>query len=115
MGIEELLADHRTHQVVRTMFEDLKRTGALLKPSDSAGKLVALLRRRNFKSGDHVDYYDEKVEAAVQLQLLLLLQAQLLCPLLLSDHPDHDQGQSLCDQRSKTSSVRRFSLVLPYS
>ena len=30
--------------VVRTMFEDLKRTGALLKPSDSAGKLVALLR-----------------------------------------------------------------------
>ena len=26
------------------MFEDLKRTGALLKPSDSAGKLVALLR-----------------------------------------------------------------------
>merc|ERR1711974_344111 len=40
--IEELLADHRTHQVVRTMFEDLKRTGALLKPSDSAGKLVAL-------------------------------------------------------------------------
>ena len=65
--IEDLLADHRTHQgmflklgsfwmistntswiqcpaVVRTMFEDLKRTGALLKPSDSAGKLVALLR-----------------------------------------------------------------------
>jgi len=62
--IEELLADHRTHQVVRTMFEDLKRTGALLKPSDSAGKLVALLRRRNFKSGDHVDYYDEKVKEA---------------------------------------------------
>merc|ERR1712037_878801 len=46
------------------MIEDLKRTGALLKPSDSAGKLVALLRRRNFKSGDHVDYYDEKVKEA---------------------------------------------------
>jgi len=58
--IEELLADRRTHQVVRTMFEDLKRTGALLKPADSAGKLVGLLRRRNFKSGDHVDYYDDK-------------------------------------------------------
>jgi len=42
------------------MFEDLKRTGALLKPADSAGKLVGLLRRRNFKSGDHVDYYDDK-------------------------------------------------------
>jgi hypothetical protein len=46
------------------MFEDLKRTGALLKPADSASKLVALLRRRNFKSGDHVDYYDEKVKEA---------------------------------------------------
>merc|ERR1711874_505891 len=62
--ITELLADQRTDPVVRTMFEDLKRSGALLKPEDSAGKLVALLRRRNFKSGDHVDYYDEKVKEA---------------------------------------------------
>lgn len=59
--IEGLLADTRTHQIVRTMFEDLKRTGALLKPADSATRLVTLLRRRNFKSGDHVDYYDEKL------------------------------------------------------
>jgi sepiapterin reductase len=62
--ITELLADQRTDQVVRTMFEDLKRNGALLKPGDSASKLVALLRKRNFKSGDHVDYYDEKVKEA---------------------------------------------------
>merc|ERR1719495_2768195 len=62
--IAELLADHRTDQVVRTMFEDLKRTGALLRPTDSASKLVALLRKRNFKSGDHVDFYDEKVKEA---------------------------------------------------
>ena len=46
------------------MFEDLKRTGALLRPADSAAKLVALLRKRNFKSGDHVDFYDEKVKEA---------------------------------------------------
>jgi len=46
------------------MFEDLKRTRSLLNPSDSAQKLVALLRKRNFKSGDHVDYYDEKVKEA---------------------------------------------------
>ena len=46
------------------MFEDLKRTGALLRPTDSASKLVALLRKRNFKSGDHVDFYDKKVEEA---------------------------------------------------
>ena len=40
------------------MFEDLKKAGGLLKPADSATRLVALLRRRNFKSGDHVDYYE---------------------------------------------------------
>lgn len=62
--IGELLADQRTDQVVRTMFEDLKQTGALLRPADSAAKLVALLRKRNFKSGDHVDFYDEKVKEA---------------------------------------------------
>jgi len=62
--ISELLQDQRTDQVVRTMFEDLKRNGSLLKPSDSASKLVALLRKRNFKSGDHVDFYDEKVKEA---------------------------------------------------
>lgn len=62
--IEELLGDPLTDQVVRTMFEDLKRTGALLKPADSASKLVALLRRRNFTSGDHIDFYDEKVAEA---------------------------------------------------
>jgi len=62
--IGELLADQRTDQVVRTVFEDLKRTGALLKPAESASKLVALLRRRNFKSGDHIDFYDERVQEA---------------------------------------------------
>jgi len=62
--IAELLADGRTDQVVRTLFEDLKRTGALNRPVDSAAKLVALLRKRNFKSGDHIDFYDEKVKEA---------------------------------------------------
>ena len=50
--------------VVRALFEDLKRTGALNRPVDSAAKLVALLRKRNFKSGDHIDFYDEKVKEA---------------------------------------------------
>ena len=49
---------------MRTLFEDLKRTGALNRPIDSAAKLVALLRKRNFKSGDHIDFYDEKVKEA---------------------------------------------------
>ena len=51
--------------VVRAMFEDLKRTGALLKPEDSASAMVALLRKRNFQSGDHVDFYDDKVKEAL--------------------------------------------------
>ena len=51
--------------VVRTMFEDLKRSGALLKPEDSALALVAVLRKQNFQSGDHVDFYEDKVKEAV--------------------------------------------------
>ena len=81
--ITELLADQRTDPgkqilstkiwgvimiyiaVVRTMFEDLKRSGALLKPEDSALALVAVLRKQNFQSGDHVDFYEDKVKEAV--------------------------------------------------
>ena len=62
--ISEMLADQRTDQVVRKLFEDMIRTGALLRPSDSAAKLVALLRKRNFKSGDHIYIYDEEVKEA---------------------------------------------------
>lgn len=46
------------------MFEDLKRNGSLLRPADSAAVLIALLRKQNFKSGDHVDYYDNIVKDA---------------------------------------------------
>lgn len=63
--ISDLLEDSRTDPVVRAMFEDLKRTGALLKPEDSAAAMVALLRKRNFQSGDHVDFYDDKVKEAL--------------------------------------------------
>jgi len=63
--VTDLLEDQRTDPVVRAMFEDLKRTGALLKPEDSAAAMVALLRKRNFQSGDHVDFYDDKVKEAL--------------------------------------------------
>jgi len=64
--IDDLLADQKTDPVVRATFEDLKRNGSLLRPSDSASILVALLRKRNFKSGDHVDYYDDVSKEAHQ-------------------------------------------------
>jgi len=63
--ISDLLEDSWTDPVVRAMFQDLKRTGALLKPEDSAAAMVALLRKRNFQSGDHVDFYDDKVKEAL--------------------------------------------------
>lgn len=62
--IAELLADSRTDPVVRTMFEDLRANGSLLRPAESAAILVSLLRKRNFKSGDHVDFYDVKAQEA---------------------------------------------------
>ena len=37
----------------------------MLKPEDSAAAMVALLRKRNFQSGDHVDFYDDKVKEAL--------------------------------------------------
>ncbi len=48
------------------MFEDMKQNGRLLRPSDSAATMVALLRKQNFKSGDHVDYYDDAAKEAMQ-------------------------------------------------
>jgi len=64
--VDDLLADTKTDQVVRTMFEDMKQNGRLLRPSDSAATMVALLRKQNFKSGDHVDYYDDAAKEAMQ-------------------------------------------------
>ena len=64
MGSEVQISNYHV-SVVRAMFEDLKRTGALLKPEDSAAAMVALLRKRNFQSGDHVDFYDDKVKEAL--------------------------------------------------
>jgi len=57
--IDELLADPKSDPGVRSMFHDMKQNGSLLKPSDSALKLIAILRRRSFKSGDHIDYYSD--------------------------------------------------------
>jgi sepiapterin reductase len=64
--IDLLLADPKTDQVVRTMFEDMKQNGRLLRPADSAATMVAVLRKQNFKSGDHVDYYDDAAKEAMQ-------------------------------------------------
>jgi len=59
--IEELMADPKTDSGVRSMFQEMKRNGSMLNPSDSAIKLISILRRRNFNNGEHIDYYSDPV------------------------------------------------------
>ena len=47
----------------------MKQDGSLLQPADSAAALVALLRKQNFKSGDHVDYYDDAAKENIIVYL----------------------------------------------
>lgn len=39
-------------------FESSKQNNTLVKPEDSAKKLVDLLRNDTYESGSHIDYYD---------------------------------------------------------
>lgn len=66
--IDDLLADSKSAPVVRSMFQNMKNEGKLLNPSESALKLISILRERSFKSGEHVDFYrpaPARVPAAV--------------------------------------------------
>lgn len=66
--VGDVMDDKRTDKVVRTMFEDLKRCGGLLKPADSAVRMISLLRKKSsWKSGDHIDFYDNPEEALATL------------------------------------------------
>ncbi|ROT75677.1 putative sepiapterin reductase-like [Penaeus vannamei] len=44
---------------LRSVFSSMKNEGKLLPCSTSVGKLIDILNSKKFKSGDHVDYYDE--------------------------------------------------------
>lgn len=44
---------------IRSAFRDMQEKGTLVNPQDSANKLVNLLKMGLYKSGEHVDFYDE--------------------------------------------------------
>ena len=41
------------------MFSQVRSQGKLLQPSESASKLIKILKEGKFESGDHVDYFDK--------------------------------------------------------
>ena len=57
--IKDLLTDQETHVKIRDAFEDMKAKKALLTASQSAARLVEILNKGSFKTGDHVDYFDD--------------------------------------------------------
>ena len=59
--IQDLLEDESTHDNIRNAFENMKKNHSLLTPEKSAKRLVEILNKPKgaFKSGDHVDYFDE--------------------------------------------------------
>ncbi|CAD6230522.1 GSCOCG00006800001-RA-CDS [Cotesia congregata] len=53
--IAETLADNET----RKQFSDARRERKQLTTDQTINRLVGVLKDHKFKSGDHVDYYDE--------------------------------------------------------
>ena len=56
--IDDLLASRNTHSNIKNAFDDMKTKNQLLDPMESARRLVEILNKP-FKSGDHIDYFDQ--------------------------------------------------------
>ena len=59
--IQDLLDDKNTHANIRSAFENMKSSNSLLTPEQSAKRLIEILNKPKgaFKSGDHIDYFDQ--------------------------------------------------------
>lgn len=59
--IQDLLDDQNTHANIRNAFENMKKSNSLLTPEQSAKRLIEILNKPKgaFKSGDHIDYFDQ--------------------------------------------------------
>ena len=56
--IEDVIKDENVHHGLKESFSNMIENKTILKPEQSAQKLVQILEENKFKSGDHVDYYD---------------------------------------------------------
>lgn len=52
--VYDVLKDPDTADYIQGLFKDCSR----LNPSDSAAKMLSILNKNEFKSGDHIDYFD---------------------------------------------------------
>ena len=56
--IDDVIQDQNVHHGVKDAFCGMIENKTILRPEQSAEKLVQILDDNHFKSGDHVDYYD---------------------------------------------------------
>lgn len=56
--MQTTIRDNAPHEPQREYFKGLKDQDTLVKPIDSAKKLMAILELDEFKNGSHIDYYD---------------------------------------------------------
>ena len=56
--IDNVIQDQNVHQVLKDSFCGMIANKTILKPEQSAKKLIQILDEDKFKSGDHIDYYD---------------------------------------------------------
>lgn len=58
--VNDVLSSASTNSEIKAMFREYKEGGKFLKPEISAAKLIRIIDGAKFKSGDHVDYFDEE-------------------------------------------------------
>ena len=56
--IDEVINDANVNQGLKESFCTMIQNRTILKPEQSAQKLVQILEENCFRSGDHIDYYD---------------------------------------------------------
>lgn len=57
--LQEIVRRETPDEEIRAAFTSMKEEGKLVPCNVSVAKLLKILSQRKFKSGDHVDYYDE--------------------------------------------------------
>lgn len=56
--MQKEIRDSSPHEEQRAFYIEMKEQGTLLKPEQSAKKMIKLLEENSFENGAHIDYYD---------------------------------------------------------